>query len=146
MKEINNNGEGEKMREPKQKTEDQFAKIAISKEADRALVDLISRIEEDFESSRATKQEMASQAIIRFASDCAEKEITELRKWFFDPYLALEAKLKKAKETGSFPEDLRNLLMDQFSSASVQPGAKRTKKLPNDDYIKDIVQHDKEVA
>ena len=84
--------------ELKTKIEDSLAKIAISKEADRALIEVISRIEDGFDAGRTTKQDVASQIIMRFVSNCTNKEIHDMRTWFFDPILAMEAKLKKAKE------------------------------------------------
>jgi hypothetical protein len=126
------------------KTEDYLAKIAINKDADRALSEVIGRVNDGFEAGRATKQEVASHIILNFAKDCTESEIHAIRAMFFNPILLMEATLKKAKETGVLPDSLRDLLFEQFSSGL--PATKKSKKNLNNNIIKDNVISDKEAA
>ena len=137
------NNTEDKIQETKQKIEENLAKIAISKESDRALVEILNRIGEGFDAGKATKQDVASHIILHFASNCTDKEIHAMRALFFNPILLMEATLKKAKETGVLPESLRDLLYQQFMQSEPQPNAKRTKKLLNADIIKDNVSENK---
>jgi hypothetical protein len=132
--------------EIKQKSDDNLAKIAISKEADRALVEILNRVSAGFDSGRATKQDLTSHIIMRFTANCTDKEIHDMRSMFFDPILAMEAKLRKAKDTGVVPESIRIFLFEEFMASSPQPNAKRAKKPLNTDIIKDNVSEDKETA
>ena len=136
----------EKESRPKLKKQNELAKIAISKEADRALVELINRIEDGFDAGRSTKQDIASQIILRFTANYTDQDIHAMRALSFDPILALEAKLRKAKETGIVPDSIRNLMLDELMADKPIANAKRTKKNLNHDNIKDIVHPDKEAA
>jgi hypothetical protein len=138
-----NNKEEKETQETKLKGDDNLAKIAISKDADRGLVEILGRISDGFEAGRATKQDVASHIIMRFVSACSEKEIHDMRSLFFNPILLMEATLKKAKETGVLSEALRNILFEQFLAAEPQPNAKRIKKSLNSNIIKDNVAEDR---
>ena len=131
---------------PKLKKEDDLAKIAISREADRALVELMSRIGDGFDAGRSTKQDIASQIILRFTANYTELDVHAMRVRIFDPILALEAKLKKAKETGIVPDSIRNLMLDEFMAAQPAPNTKGSKRTLNQNNIKDIVSTNKEAA
>ena len=131
---------------PKLKKEDDLAKIAISKEADRALVELMSRIGDGFDAGRLTKQDIASQIILRFTANYTELDIHAMRVRIFDPILALEAKLKKAKETGIVPDSIRNLMLDEFMADKPASNAKGSKRTLNQNNIKDIVSSNEEAA
>ena len=130
----------------KNKNEENLAKIAISKEADRALVEVLNRIDEKFDAGRATKQDLASHIIMRFFSSCTEKEIHDMRVLFFDPITAMEVKMKRIKETGVIPDSIRDLLLQEFLDASPQPSAKKIKKSLNQNIIIDNVDENKESA
>lgn len=126
------------------KTEDSLAKIAISKDADRALSEVLGRVNDGFEAGRATKQEVASHIISNFSKGCTEAEIHAIRALFFNPILLMEATLKKAKETGVLPDSLRDLLFEQFSAGL--PAARKSKKGLNQNLIKDKVSEEGEAA
>lgn len=125
------------------KSDEALAKIAISKDADRAITEITARVNDDFDAGRATKQEVATHIILQFTKSCTEADIHGIRALFFNPILLMEATLKKAKETGVMPDSLRELLFEQF--AANQPAAKKNKKTLKDNLIKDKVM-DKEVA
>lgn len=130
----------------KQKSEENLSKIAISKEADRGLVEILNRIVDGFDAGRATKQDVASHIIMRFVASCTDKEIHGMRALFFNPILLMEATLKRAKETGILPDALRSLFYEQFMASEPQPNAKKNKKPLNDNIIKDNVSEDKGAA
>ena len=128
------------------KAEEALVKIAISREADRALIEVLDRVTDGFDAGKATKQDVASYMILRFAKDCSESDIHGIRALFFNPILLMEATLKKAKETGILPDLIKDLFFDQFMEAQSQPAAKRTKKILNKNIIKDNVTPDSEAA
>jgi hypothetical protein len=119
------------------KSEDNMAKIAITKDADRMLVDLVHKLNDGFTAGRATKQDLATLLISQFAKDFSDTSLHELRAHFFDPIQLWEAQLRKAKETGELPKEVREMLYQQFLGQG--SNAKRTKKNLNTDIIKDNV-------
>jgi hypothetical protein len=142
-----NENSTEQISNPNPKIEDQWSKIAITKESDRALIELLTRIHDGFNAGRATKQEVASLIIMRFFKNCSETELQEIRSQFFDPILMMEAELRKAKETGILSDAVKEFFQNQFMGSSAnQPNAKKTKKNLNADIIKDNVQIQKESA
>lgn len=128
------------------RNQEDLAKIAISKEADQALMEILNRVESDFDAGKATKQDVASRMILGFAANCTERDIHAMRMEFFNPILVLEATLRKAKETGVLPEGFRDLLFQQSFANDSQPAAKRAKKSLNPDIIKDNVSVERKSA
>ena len=109
--------------------DENIAKIAITKEADRAIGELVARVNDGFEAGKASKQDVTSFAILRFCKACTESDIYAIRELFFNPIVLMEATLRKAKETGEIPESLREILFQQFISTSGSGHiAKKTKK------------------
>lgn len=122
------------------KSDENLAKIAITKDADRALAEILSKVNTGFDAGRATKQEIASHIILQYAKDCTDQEVHGLRAQFFNPILLMEATLRRAKETGEIPAQLKTLLFEQFAANQIlQPIAKRGKKNLKSDIIKDNV-------
>lgn len=120
------------------KNEDQWAKIAITKEADRALFDLLNRIQDGFNAGKATKQEVASLIVLKFFKDHNDNDIQEIRARFFDPILMMEAELRKAKETGLLSDSIKEFFQSQFlNHFSAQAQSKKSKKSLNQNIIKD---------
>ena len=133
--------EGEQNRDQK-KPDDGLAKIAISKDADRAVSEILSRVSDGFDAGRPTKHEVTSQIILRFFNACTDADVQALRVQFFNPILVMEAMIRKAKETGAVPNSMRDFLYDQYMASSArQPAVKKIKKsLPanviNDNILK----------
>lgn len=129
------------------KTDDTLAKIAINKDADRALTEFLSRLNDGFDAGRATKQDVASHVILEFVRNSTDADIHGIRAKFFNPILLMEATLKRAKETGVLPDSMRELLFEQFTAGSAARfETKKTRKALKADYTKDIVDPDKEAA
>lgn len=129
------------------KSDDALAKIAISKEADRALTDMVARVNDGFDAGKATKFEVTSHIILRFFKQFTETDLHDIRSLFFDPILLLETNLRKAKDTGDLPLPLRELLYQQFvATQGPQPAAKKSKKPLQLNIIKDNVLKDKGAA
>lgn len=119
------------------KSDENMAKIAVTKDADRMLVDLVHKLNDGFTAGRATKQDLATLLICLYARDFSEADLHELRAHFFDPIQLWETQLRKAKETGELPKEVREMLYQQFLGQG--SNAKRPKKSLNADIIKDNV-------
>ena len=119
---------GEEIKNEGLKKSDEMAKIAISREADLGLVDIISKINDGFEGGKATKQEVTSYIVLEFHKRLNESELLKIRQLFFDPFVMMEATLKKAKETGILPESVRDVLYQEFVNHS-QSSKKQKKSL-----------------
>jgi len=122
----------------RRRSDENLAKLAITKDADRALTEVLGRINEGFDAGKATKQDVASQIILHFSKDYSDADLHAIRVQFFNPILLMEAVLKKAKETGNLPDNMRDLLYQQFvSTSNPQPAAKKSKKALRDNAIND---------
>jgi len=133
--------------EQNKKPEDNLAKIAITKEADRALIDVVSRVNESFDAGKATKLEVTSQIILNFAKACVEADIHAMRTLFFDPVTVLDSMTKKAKETGTVPDHIRQYLYEQFMATSAnQRPAKKSKKVLKGEALFESIEKEGDVA
>ena len=131
-------GELEQEKQEQRKNEDQLAKIAISKEADKAVGEILNRVSDGFDAGRPTKHEVTSQIILRFFKEFTDADVHALRVQFFNPILVMEAMVRKAKESGVVPDSMREFLYEQFmASSAVQPAAKKAKKQLKDSVIID---------
>lgn len=134
----------EKNRADKNKKSDDLAKIAISREADEALVEIIEKINDGFEGGKATKQDVTSFIVLDFYKELSDAHIHKLRVSFFDPITMMEATLKKAKETGVLPESVKDLFLKQFEdSAHV---VRKPKKNLKQNVIIDNIENEQEVV
>lgn len=126
------------------KKSDDLAKIAISREADSALVEIIERINDGFDGGRATKQDVTSVIVLDFFKELTDSHIHKLRVSFFDPITMMEATLKKAKETGILPESVKELFLKQFADSAHT--VRKPKKNLKSDVIIDNIKNEQEVA
>ncbi|MBL7554884.1 MAG: hypothetical protein JNM24_03610 [Bdellovibrionaceae bacterium] len=118
----------ENKEEIKNKKSDDLAKIAISREADLGLGDIISKINDGFDGGKITKQLVTSYIVLDFQKRLNDSELLKIRQLFFDPFVMMEATLKKAKETGILPESVRDVLYQEFVN-HYQSGKKQKKSL-----------------
>ena len=121
-----------------------LAKIAISREADTALVEVIDRINEDFDLGKINKQDISSYMILEFFKNLKEADIHKMRMFFFDPVIMLERTLRKAKETGELSDSMKEILFKQFTDLS--QSARKTKKNGKSDVIGDNLKKDEATA
>jgi hypothetical protein len=127
--------------------EDIFAKIAISKDADRAISDLVLKVNDGFDAGKASKQDVASYAILRFCKTCLDSDLYAIREMFFNPIALMEATLRKAKETGEIPQSLREVLFQQFVSTSgTERSAKKLKKILKSEVTNENICSDEDAA
>ncbi len=126
------------------KKSDDLAKIAISREADAALVEIIEKINDGFDGGKATKQDVTSFIVLDFFKELSDSHIHKLRVSFFDPINMMEATLKKAKETGILPESVKELFLKQFADSAHT--VRKPKKNLKSDVIIDNITNEQEIA
>ena len=114
------------------KTGDEFVKVTISKKAEGTTSDLLAKVNNEFEGGRISRQDLISWVLTRFAEECSEPDIRAIRADHFDEIALLELCLKKSKQAGSLPSDLRKLLLAQ---AGLEDPAKKVTKKPVDTKV-----------
>ena len=92
---------------------DEVYRLAVTKEAEKALNDMMEKVNRGFEGGRISKLDMASWALIRLQSEMNEAMVQDVRSEHFDEVAALEAVLRKAKEQGRVSQELRLMLLKQ---------------------------------
>jgi len=99
--------------EEEEKNKDEFIKVTISKKAEKAATDLLAKVNDGFDGGRINRQDLMSWILTMFAEDCGEQDIRAIRAAHFDEITLLELCLKKSKQSGSLPPELRKLLLAQ---------------------------------
>lgn len=126
---------------PEGRVSEEFVKVTISRKAEQIVMDLLAKVNDGFEGGRVTRQDLMSWILEKFAEGCGEPEVRAIRVDHFDEITILELCLKKSKQTGSLPPELRKLLLAQ---AGMDDTAKRpsknklTKNSINDGVEKDV--------
>lgn len=107
-------------------SEEAIAKITVTKLAEEAVSQIVSRVNDGFDAGRVNRQDVASWILTRFIETFSEAEVQQIRAAFFNEIALLEAILKKAKQGGSLPEELKSVLAGQASLPPVT--SKRSKR------------------
>ena len=123
-------------KDKKQKTEE-IVKITVNKEAEEKLMNVMEKVNNGFDSGKVNRQDLASWALNYFASICDAEVIKAIRQDHFDEFAMLEAILKRGKEQGKLPTELRNILRQQMTSDL--PSRKSTKKQLTSNSINDAI-------
>lgn len=116
-------------------SEETLAKIAITKEADSALAEVMAKVSDGFDGARVIKQDVASHIILEFLKTFDDADIFNIRRHFFDTKAMLRAVLKKAEETGYIPDDVEELFRKKFESSA--NSSKKPKKYLKTEGITD---------
>lgn len=106
--------------------EDIVSKITITKSAEEAVSQVVSKVNDGFEGGRVNRQDVASWILSRFVETFSDMETQQIRAAFFNEIALLEAILKKAKQSGSVPAELKTALLGQVN---LSLGSKRSKKV-----------------
>jgi DNA repair exonuclease SbcCD nuclease subunit len=96
-----------------EKNEDEYVKVTISKKAEKTVTDLLARVNDGYEGGRINRQNLISWIVATFSDECTDQEIRTIRADHFDEIMLLELSLKKFKQAGALPPELRKLLMAQ---------------------------------
>lgn len=92
-------------------TEETLAKIAITKEADRHVVEILNRVNSEFEAGRVSKQDLLSWIVLKFAKEISDSDIENIRVDHFDEMAFFDFLYKKAKKTGVVPLEMKNAML-----------------------------------
>ena len=93
------------------KTEEEVsAKITVTKAAEKAVSEVVLRVNDGFDAGRVNRQDVASWILIKFKETFGNEEIGQIRAIHIDEIAFLESLLKKAKESGKVPAQVRELL------------------------------------
>ena len=114
-------------------------RVIVSQEALISLSRLIDRVNSGFEAGRVTRTQLLNWVVQKYAETTGEDEIQAIRNAHFDRLAYLEALIKRAKDTGKFPDELNSLLPPTCASAHIAKKGRRalTKNIINDDVIID---------
>ncbi|WP_415062647.1 hypothetical protein [Bdellovibrio sp.] len=124
--------------------EEVVAKITVTKEAEEAVSQIVIKVNEGFEAGRVNRQDVASWIISRFIESFSDVEIQQLRSAFFNEIALLEAILKKAKQSGNIPAELKAALIGQMNMASAP--SRKSKRYLTRESINDGLMKDEEAA
>lgn len=91
--------------------EEALAKIAITKEADRHIIELLNRVNTEFEAGRVSKQDLLSWIVLKFAKDISDADIENIRVDHFDEMAFFHFLYKRAKKTGVVPLEFKKALL-----------------------------------
>lgn len=133
-------GEKTENKDREQKNED-LHRITISKQAERALVAVVERVNEGFVGGKVNRTEVANWYLIRASEALTDAEIKEIRMEYFDEVAMLEAILRQAKESGRVPTEFKGLLQKQLGMD--EPTRKRARRNLTDDIINDDIEGNK---
>ncbi len=117
-------------------TEENIAKITITKESEEAVSRIVKRVNDGFEGGRVNRQDVTSFLLVRACKDFPDDEISVIRNQFTSDIALLEAAMKKYKETGEMSPMLREILMNQIGLGAAP---KKSKKSLHTNYVNDIV-------
>lgn len=106
--------------------EETITKITVTKQAEEAVSQIVSRVNDGFDAGRVNRQDIASWILTHFLETFSDEETQKIRTAFFNEIALLEAILKRAKQGGSLPSDLKTALMGQMNMPSTT--TKRGKK------------------
>lgn len=113
-------------------------RLTISRSAELALIKAVERINRDFRGGKVNRNQIAVWAIQRFSEGLGEEEIKEIQAEHLDEFSALESILRRAKESGKLPSDLKAFVQKQMGFEEA-PRKKNKKNLPNNIINDDIV-------
>lgn len=129
----------DKNREKGTNTEDgsDSHRLTINRAAENTLVRAVERINDGFQGGKVNRNQIAVWAVLRFGENLGDDEIKEIRAEYLDEFLALDAVLRKAKESGKLPAELKAFLQKQMGLED-SPRKKNKKNLP-DNNINDVI-------
>jgi len=101
-------------------------RLTINGAAEAALTKAVDRINEGFSGGKINRNQLAIWAIQRFAEDLDDGEIKDIRSEHLDEFSALDAVLRRAKESGQLPPELKAFIHKQlgFDDAPKKKGKK----------------------
>ncbi len=117
--------------------EETVVKITVTKQAEEAVSHVVNKVNDGFDAGRVNRQDVTSWILTRFVETFSDIDVQQIRAAFFNEIALLEAILKRAKQNGNLPPELKTALMGQIN---LQPTESRktkrglTKILTNGQY------------
>lgn len=130
-------GEQDQNRDKELKTEE-LHRITVSKQAERALSAVVEKVNDGFVGGKVNRTQVANWILARFNNALTDAEIKDIRAEYFDEVAVLESILRKAKETGRVPAELKGLLQKQLGLEDAPK--RRPKKGLTDHIINDDIE------
>lgn len=95
------------------KVETNLAKIAITREAEESLLEIMEKVNNEYQGGRATRLSVASWVLTEFAKKLSPVDVKQMRIEFLNEFSLLDLILKKSKEKGQLSPELKQILMQQ---------------------------------
>ena len=117
------------------KTEDNY-RISISKAAERAVVELMDKVNQDSAAGQVNRMQVASWVLVKFAEDATSEDIKAMRRDHVNDMDLLEHVFKQSKESGKIHPEMREFLRKIMGvDGAVRKSAKKglQKDIINDD-------------
>jgi len=105
-------------------------RLTINRAAEAVLVRAVERINDGYDGGRVNRNQVAIWAVQRFGERLDDEEIREIRSEYLDEFSAIDAVLRRAKETGKLPPELKAFLQKQMGLDDA-PKKKSKKSLPD---------------
>lgn len=89
-------------------------RLTINGAAELALSRAVDRVSDGFHGGKVNRNQLAVWAILRFAENLDDSEIKDIRAEHLDEFSAIDAVLRRAKETGQLPPELKAFIQKQM--------------------------------
>lgn len=113
-------------------------RLTITRAAEEALLAAVERINDGFRGGKVNRNQVAIWALVRFGATLGEDEIREIRAEYLDEFSALDALLRRAKDTGKLPPELKAYLQKEMGFEDAPK--KKSKKSLQENIINDDIK------
>ena len=117
-------------------------RLTISKVAELSLISVMDRVNSGFAVGKVNRNNLANWIISKFAESVSLDQIKEIRTAYTDEFAALDMVLRRAKESGKLPPELKAYLLKHIGNDEVPK--KKTKNLLPINVINDDIEVNKE--
>ena len=89
-------------------------RLTINGAAEQALTGAVERVNDGFQGGKLNRNQLAIWAILRFAEHLDDSEVRDIRAEYLDEFSAIDAVLRRAKEIGQLPPELKAFVQKQM--------------------------------
>ena len=119
------------------KAEDTY-RISISKAAEKAVLDVMEKVNQGFTAGQVNRSQLASWVLLKFADGASGEDIRAIRMDHVNELALLEYYFREAKESGKLQPEVRDLIRRLAGIDDTQrKGPKKNLKNVINDDIKD---------
>lgn len=129
----------EERKNEEKKNEDTY-RVTVSKAAEKALVELLGKVNQDFTAGQVNRSQLASWVLTRFVEDATAEDIRAIRMEHINEVALLEYYYRQAKETGKLQPEVRDFIrrLAGIDESQRKPTKKNLKNVINDDIKTDM--------